>query len=125
MDVSKHYIHIINTKQFKSGGTTYLIKAKTTAKNLKIATKNHVNVQSKRTQQSDGVITIAGNKQKLWKAARKKLWAHQKLQNYQNTKLQNNVYYFNQPVEPAYSTDDVSQNSGANKSSNKCLNSFM
>ena len=84
-------------------------KAKTTAKNL--ATKNHRKVQSKRTQQSDGVITIAGNKQKLWKAARKKLWAHQKLQNYQNTKLQNNVYYFNQHVEPAYSTDDVSQNS--------------
>ena len=78
MDVTKHYIHIINRKHFKSGGTTYLKKAKTSAKNLKIATKNHRKVQSKRTQQSDGVITTAGNKQKLRKAARKKLWAHQK-----------------------------------------------
>ena len=46
-----------------------------------------------------GVITNAGNKQKLWKVARKKTLRSQK-----RTKI-SDAFYFNQFVEPAYSTD--------------------
>ena len=44
---------------------------KTSAKNLNIATKKHEKIQSKTRQQSDGVISFAGNKQRSWNAARK------------------------------------------------------
>ena len=87
MNESKYYIHINNRKRFKSGGTTQIKTGKTTAKKLKVATKNPEKIQSKR-QHSDGIITIAGNKQRLWMAAPKKLWAHQKIQQYRCTLFQ-------------------------------------
>ena len=79
-----NYIHINNRKHFKSGETTQIKKktGKTTSKNCKIETKNK-KIQPKRRQQSDGVISITGIKQRLWKAGEKELWAHQKLQKYQ------------------------------------------
>ena len=40
-------------------------------RNWNTETKNHNKIQSERTQQSDGVITIAANKQRLKNAARK------------------------------------------------------
>ena len=45
-----------------------------------IESKNHKKIQPKRRQQSDGVKSIAGNKQRPLIAARKKLRAHQKIQ---------------------------------------------
>ena len=96
MGASKQYIHITENISNQEVQLKFEKTGKTTAKNLKITTKNNDKIQSKRTQQSDCVKTIAGNKQRLWKAARKKLWAHRKI---------SDVYYFNQFVEPAYSTD--------------------
>ena len=59
-------IYIKNRKHFQSDKTQIKKKTvKTTTKNLKIDTKNHKKIQSKRTQQCDGIITIAGNKQRL------------------------------------------------------------
>ena len=71
MDVSKHYIHL-KKESILNQEVQLKLRKNRQNKLQKLEDRNLEPQEPKRRQQSDGVISIAGNKQRLWKAASKK-----------------------------------------------------